>query len=64
MDELTWSCHICGRVRADQEIGVFTRDISERYQMREGTMKMNTRYCLDSVECKQGAEARKDFNDG
>ena len=61
MSELTWTCHICGRVRADRDVGVFTRDISARYKLKPGTMKMNTRYCLDTIECRKGAQEREDF---
>lgn len=61
MTKPTWTCHICGRVRADKDVGVFKRDISENYMLKPGTVTINTRYCLDSTECEKGARKRKDF---
>lgn len=52
---ITWKCHICGEERPDHLIGVHVTDVSSRYGLREGTMKMNVRYCIDNPECVKKA---------
>lgn len=56
MEGLSWTCHICGRERPDTVIKVYTRDVSEKYNLPVGTMRENIRYCGDSVVCQKGAE--------
>ena len=45
---LEWSCHVCGKTRPDEEIGVVsrTRDLGEGIEM-----KQNLRYCLVDAHC-------------
>ena len=51
MDELTWTCHACGKKREDLFISVFTRDDSAKYGLGHGALKTNFRYCNDNPEC-------------
>ena len=46
MNDLTWTCHICGEERPDRLIGV----VSFPYKGLSGAM-MNIRYCFDKKEC-------------
>lgn len=55
-NELTWTCHVCGDLRPDEKISVYTRDISEKHGLSSGTMKQNVRYCNDRKECIEGAK--------
>jgi hypothetical protein len=60
---LTWQCHVCGDLREDSKISVFTRDVSQDAEPKlpPGTMKINVRYCNDRPKCIDGAphEARR-----
>ena len=51
MDNLTWKCHICGDTRPDDKISVCTTDTSKKYNLPEGTMQQNVRYCNDRQDC-------------
>lgn len=53
---ITWTCHICGRERPDELIGVCCTDISAELGMPAGTMGQNVRYCLDEPECREKAK--------
>lgn len=55
MNELTWTCHVCGKRRPDSFISVFTRDESAEYKLPLGTLKTNVRYCNDKEACIKGA---------
>lgn len=50
--EQVWTCHICGCLRPDSKISVYSYDISLAYGLPAGTMKRNVRYCNDKPECK------------
>jgi hypothetical protein len=56
MDDLTWTCHICGKVRPDARISVYS---SPKY-IGAVEMIQNVRYCNDNPECVEGAKT-KDF---
>lgn len=53
MDNLTWTCHVCKDERPDQAISVHKRDISARYNLPQGTMTENVRYCNDRAACRE-----------
>lgn len=55
MDELTWTCHVCHERRPDARISVFSKDISAEYDLPEGSIKENIRYCNDREACVNGA---------
>lgn len=44
----TWKCHICGRIRSDDKISVFTKPLIAN-GMNLGDQ--NIRYCNDNEEC-------------
>lgn len=52
MDNLTWTCHVCGEERPDRYISVWThlRTIGV-VEFRE-----NVRYCNDRASCIEGAQ--------
>lgn len=52
---IQWACHVCGRVRDDRYISVYTTDRSKEYGLPSGTMSHNVRYCNDNKECIAGA---------
>lgn len=56
IDELTWTCHICGDERPDAKISVHKRDTSAEYGLPEGTTQENVRYCNDRPACVEGAQ--------
>lgn len=56
MSELTWVCHVCGDLRPDDKISVYTTDVSEKHGLPPGTMQQNVRYCNDRKECIEGAK--------
>ena len=50
MENLTWTCHVCGEERGDRDIGV------RSFPMKNlPGAEMNIRYCLDNLECWNGA---------
>lgn len=53
---ITWTCHICGQERPDEQISVHKRDVSKEYGLPAGTMKENVRYCNDNPDCTRKAE--------
>jgi hypothetical protein len=59
---LTWGCHVCGRTRADKEIGVLKRDRSVSVgHWGPGTITEHVRYCLDNPNCVEGAKFKSFF---
>lgn len=51
--EMTWTCHVCKKVRPDKKISVFTRT----HIFPGGVeMKENIRYCKDKDKCRKGAK--------
>ena len=56
---ITWTCHICKKLRNDNEIAVHTEDISLINGVRTGIITQNIRYCIDNPECEKSA---KNFN--
>lgn len=59
LQDLTWSCHVCGRTRPDERIHVFTRDV-EAPGLPAGTFRVNVRFCADQLECRHEAPAVAD----
>jgi len=57
----TWTCHICGKERADNNISVFTADFSMKYGLPSGTMQQNVRYCNDNPVCEEKAKTHSFF---
>lgn len=53
---LRWRCHICGRVRPDAKISVFSSDTSADYDLPHGTVVQNVRYCNDNPKCIDAAK--------
>jgi len=48
INNLTWTCHICGEERPDNKISVFTSPLIMR-GIRMG--EQNVRYCNDNPDC-------------
>jgi hypothetical protein len=53
---LYWPCEICKTIRPDNFISVETLDISKQYNLKEGTIWQNVKYCNDNQECKTKAQ--------
>jgi hypothetical protein len=53
MDELTWTCHICGKIRPDDKIAVYKhiRRLESGIEFIE-----NVRYCNDNESCIEAAK--------
>lgn len=51
---LTWTCHVCGAVRPDDKISVYTRTLVSPTGVE---IRSNTRYCNDRGACIAGAPA-------
>jgi hypothetical protein len=49
-DLITWSCHVCGRERLDQFIGVASRPAAGIHDKIPGSVN-DVRYCLDCAAC-------------
>lgn len=62
-ENLKWSCHVCGNVREDKFISVYTKDLSENFNLPFGTIKQNVRYCNDNQKCKTGSMQIKFLNE-
>ena len=72
MNELTWTCHICGTERPDKFISVHTKSSTigteqagyfrDQYQEELSTVKENIRYCNDNPDCKKKAKTFSFFN--
>lgn len=52
MEGLTWTCHVCGKVRPDDAIGVVSRQAA----MGVVEVKHSLRYCSDDGLCKNAAD--------
>lgn len=52
MDNLTWTCHVCGEERPDDKISVHSKWAS----VAGIEVKQNVRYCNDRPECAEGAK--------
>lgn len=48
---ITWKCHICGRIRPDNCISVYKRDVGYQYNLPPDTIHEHIRYCNDNEEC-------------
>ncbi|MBA7691992.1 hypothetical protein ES703_100548 [subsurface metagenome] len=59
--ELTWTCHVCKRVRPDAKISVVTKPY-----MFDGVQigKQNIRYCNDNPDCIAKAQDYSHFKEG
>ncbi len=64
LGELTWTCHVCGDTRPDAKVSVFSRDISKRMGLPEGTAQENIRYCNDRDSCIKGAKTKHHVPEG
>jgi len=75
--ELTWRCHICKKIRPDDKISVFKKDLSEvdvsdteMPPFPKGFGQANVRYCNDDINCTEKAktynllDGRKNTDDG
>ena len=52
MNNLTWSCHVCGAERPDEKISVYSTVVTN-----SGIeIKQNVRYCNDNPACIEGAK--------
>ena len=49
---LTWTCHICKKVRPDLSISVLTKPL----KIGSVVAQQNIRYCNDDPECYRGAQ--------
>jgi hypothetical protein len=49
--DLTWTCHVCGEVRPDNKIMVF----SKVKKFGNAEITQNVRYCIDKPDCIEGA---------
>ena len=52
---MEWKCHICGKVRPDRFISVYSVDVSAEHNLPYGTMRKNVRYCNDNLICMSKA---------
>lgn len=52
MEALTWSCHVCGEIRSDDKISVYSREVD----LDGIKIKQNVRYCNDRPACIEGAK--------
>jgi len=57
---VTWTCNHCEKERPDSCISVRTVDTSADYDLPEGTMRCNFRYCNDNPECITAAQKFKE----
>lgn len=50
---MTWTCHICGKEREDEDISVFT------YLLKDlPGAERNVRYCSDNPDCLRAAQEK------
>ena len=52
MSPIEWTCHVCGELRPDDKISVYSRTISKH----DIPITENVRYCNDNPECIEGAK--------
>lgn len=55
LDDITWTCHVCGKIRTDDKISVHSKTISGGGV----EIRQNVRYCNDDPDCERKA---KDIN--
>jgi hypothetical protein len=55
----TWSCHVCGEIRPDERISVYSKEV----EINNIKIKQNVRYCNDRPACVEGA-SHVDWMDG
>lgn len=53
LDSLTWTCHVCGDVRPDAKISVFTHE----REVNGVSFRENVRHCNDRPPCVEGAKS-------
>jgi hypothetical protein len=51
MDDVTWTCHVCGRTRPDNKISVYSKTVTKV----DVPITQNIRYCNDNPDCIEGA---------
>ncbi len=49
---LEWTCHVCGKLRPDDKISVYSR-VSTRFGVE---LTENVRYCNDNPDCVEKAK--------
>lgn len=52
MDDMTWTCHVCGEKRPDAMISVYSTKVDYGYGV---IADVNVRYCNDKQSCRDGA---------
>lgn len=52
MENVTWTCHICGAERPDHKISVLKKPLTIN---RQKVGEQNIRYCNDNIKCVKGA---------
>lgn len=52
MEDLTWACHVCGQIRPDSKISVY----STKHKIEGLEFIQNVRYCNDNPDCIEGAK--------
>ena len=55
MNDLTWTCHVCGDGRPDATISVHKIDRSKEHGLPPLHYVVNIRYCNDRAACREGA---------
>lgn len=63
MDELSWSCEVCGQIRPDEYISVAKHDMGEQNGLTEGIATRNVNYCNDKIECTRVANNYDEFKE-
>jgi len=56
LENITWSCHICGKTHPDAKISVYTTPLVINGQVMGN---QNVRYCNDNPECQKKAQDYK-----
>lgn len=53
----SWACHVCGHVRPDDRIAVYSRryDVMTGDPSPAGTVRVNVRFCRDQPTCERKA---------
>lgn len=57
MNDLTWTCHVCGEERPDAFISV----AKHQHQIKDAggaTMHCHVRYCNDRADCASNASTK------
>lgn len=56
IENMTFTCHVCGKTRPNAKISVYHRDTSKEYGLPLGSAHQNIRYCNDSPFCREKAK--------